>query len=312
MTTRTDELFTKITDRLVETIETSNHGAWTKPWTTVIAASGIGKNASTEKAYQGFNQFILMVTAASEGYAFPLWATYKQWVGLGAQVRKGETGTTLVKWGVTYRCSGCDHKGPRPCTLSGHIPEEHWWASAFTVFNYAQQDGYEVELPNLGDEPTRLANVEAMVVASGAKIIHQVSNQAFYRPDTDQITLPERVQFATPEGYYGTALHELTHWTGHKSRLDRTTGSRFGDNAYAAEELVAELGATFLASHFGIEKVEPHMDHAAYLGSWLKVMKSDPKALYTTAKLAQSASEFLLGFALADDQTETTKEEVAA
>jgi antirestriction protein ArdC len=293
------DTFQKVTDQIIATIETGNAGEWTKPWTTVIAGNGLGTNAKTGNAYQGFNQLVLMVTTAAHGYSANVWATYKQWQSLGGQVRKGQHGTQLVKWGITYRCTECDHKGPKPCTRKGHQPTKSMWASAFTVFNVDQQDGYELERPELPEltEPERLEMVETFIAGTGAQIVHRLQNRAYYDRRADEITLPERGQFETAHGYYGTALHELTHWTGASHRLDRVKGQVFGDAAYAGEELVAELGATFLAAHFGIE-VEPHAEHAAYLASWLEQIKADPRSLYRAAKAAQDATEYLLETAL--------------
>lgn len=294
MTTKTDELFEKIVTRIVDAIETGNHGEWSKPWTTIVGLSGIGINAKTTNAYQGFNQFVLMVTSALDGYPQNVWATYKQWQALGGQVRKGETGTVLVKWGKTYTCEECDIRGRRPCGVEGHIPRAHMWASPFIVFNVAQQDGYELDLPDLGPAPERFDDVEEFMVSTGAAIRWVAQDRAYYSRVSDEITLPLREQFDTPQGYYGTALHELTHWTGAETRLARPKGKVFGDEDYAGEELVAELGATFLAAHFGVE-TEPHLEHAAYLGSWLTRLKEDPRALYRAASAAQQAVGFLLG-----------------
>lgn len=290
---KTDDLFEQITARVIEAIENGKAGKWEKPWTAAIGASGLGINAQTKAAYQGFNQFVLMVVTADAGYPVNLWATYKQWQALGGQVRKGERGTLLVKWGKTHVCNTCDWKSQKaPCPKDGHARDARIWASAFTVFNAAQQDGYEYEVPELGDEPERFDHVEEFIVATGAAIRHIAGNRAYYNRLSDDITLPLREQFSTPQGYYGTALHELTHWTGADTRLDRTKGAIFGDSAYAAEELVAELGATFLAARFGVE-TDPHPEHVAYLDSWLKALKADNRALYKAAKAAQDAVSFL-------------------
>jgi antirestriction protein ArdC len=147
------------------------------------------------------------------------------------------------------------------------------WASAFRVFNIDQQEGFEIEIPDLGDEPTRLKRVEEFIEATGADIRYVAQDSAHFDRNTDQITLPLREQFDDGRAFYGTALHELTHWTG--PRLDRVNGKRFGDDAYAVEELIAELGATFLAAHFKVE-VDPHIEHVNYLASWLKVLKNSP------------------------------------
>ena len=170
------------------------------------------------------------------------------------------------------------------------------WASAFRVFNIDQQEGFDLDLPDLGDEPTRLARVEGFIEGTGAEIRYAASNKAYFDRGRDQITLPLREQFDTPQGFYGTALHEITHWSGHKDRLDRKVGRMLGDEEYAAEELVAELGATFLAAKFGIE-VEPHPEHASYLAGWVQGMKDHPKALYSAAKMAQASTDFLIELA---------------
>jgi antirestriction protein ArdC len=293
MTTKTDELFEGIVLKLISTIESGNHGEWTKPWTTLMGANGLGINAKTEKAYRGFNQFILLMTTAMEGYGQNVWATYKQYQALGGQVRKGETGVQLVKWGRTYSCDECDHKGKYPCGTPDHESSVRMWASPFTVFNIAQQDGFEIELPDLGTGPERIEAVEKFIAGTGAEITWVAQNRAYYNRLDDKITLPLVEQFDSPQGYYGTALHELTHWTGAEHRLDRPKGKVFGDESYAGEELVAELGSTFLSARFGVE-TDPHPEHANYLASWLKALKEDPRALYRAAAAAQQAVEFLL------------------
>ena len=289
---KTDDLFESVLDRLVASISEKEH-TWTKPWTAVLGAHGLGTNASTNNAYRGFNQFVLLVEQAVNDYSLPLWATYKQWQALGGQVRKGETGTQLVKWGKTYFCeTDEDYKGKDPCPKEGHPPRFHMWASAFTVFNVDQQDGYVAKTPDLGPEPERMEAVEAFVAATGATLRHVAGDKAYYHRGSDLITLPLREQFEDARGYYGTVLHELTHWTGADHRLKRDKGRVFGDDNYAGEELVAELGATFLAAKFNVE-TEPHVEHAAYLSSWLGKLKEDPRALYRAAGAAQQAVAYL-------------------
>lgn len=293
MNTKTRELFEGLTKRIVEVIEAGEAGKWTKPWTAMFAASGMPHNVTTEKSYRGFNVLILWARGLESGYQTQEWATYKQWQAKGAQVRKGEKGEKLVKWGFTYKCQA-GHKGQAPCQCDPSTQERFGWASSFTVFNAAQVDGYEPrkneDLPG-GFDP--MDEVEAFIQATGASIVHVAGDRAFYTPSTDTITLPLREQFETPQGYYGTALHELTHWTGAEHRLGREKGRVFGDDRYAREELVAELGATFLAAHFGVE-VEPHGEHVAYLASWLRSFKDDPMALYRAARDASQAAEWLL------------------
>ncbi|KNH06167.1 Antirestriction protein [Candidatus Burkholderia brachyanthoides] len=166
---------------------------------------------------------------------------------------------------------------------------------AFWVFNVAQIDG----LPESFYAPAEKAadfnpidTAEAILTASGAKIAHGFDG-AFYTPSRDQICLPARERFTSPENYYATALHELTHWTGHESRLAREYGKRFGNDAYAFKELVAELGAAFVVGHVGFVNATIE-NHAAYLESWLKVLKNDKTAIFTAVKHAGQAYEFTI------------------
>jgi antirestriction protein ArdC len=170
-------------------------------------------------------------------------------------------------------------------------------ARASHVFNVAQVDGFEPDTPKLASQFQRIAEVEAFVSAVKADIQHGFTS-ARYRPDTDIIELPEREWFAATEtgpaevNYYAILLHELTHWSGATHRLGREFGKRFGDEAYAFEELVAELGAAFMCAVFRIS-TEPRPDHAAYVSSWLKVLNRDPKAIFTAASKAQEAFSYL-------------------
>jgi len=311
MASKTTEMFETITNRLIDLIENAE-ARWEKPWQTVLGAEGVPTNAVTQKPYQGINIVVLWSAALSAGYPSPLWATYKQWQTIGAQVRRGEKGTPGVKWGRSYACQeqGCGWKKMTPCPKPGHVSKVHLWATGFTLFNASQVDGYEVPVPDLGSAPERLAAVEDFITATGADIRHVAGNLAYYSPGSDYITVPLREQFETARGYYGTVLHELTHWTGHKDRLDRDQHNAFGSERYAGEELVAELGSVFLAAHFGIE-AEPHVQHAAYLKDRLRVLRADPMNIYRAAKAASKAVEYPLGNA-ASAAPEAEEEEALA
>lgn len=161
----------------------------------------------------------------------------------------------------------------------------------FVLFNSDQVDGVEIEKPETFINDTIEAG-QSILDNSGATIKHGGSS-AFYTKGEDYISLPELSRFHTSTDYYTTAFHELTHWTAHKTRLDRNLSGRFGDNAYALEELIAEMGAAFLAAKTGLS-VEPREDHAKYLNSWLKVLKADKKAIFTAASKAQTATDFIL------------------
>src|SRR5690606_13214996 len=144
------------------------------------------------------------------------------------------------------------------------------------------------------DHSQRIAQVERFVAATGADVRHGGA-MAFYQPDRDLVQMPAFEAFRSPEGYYSTLLHELTHWTRHKTRLDRSFGrQRWGDEGYAAEELVAELGAAFLCADLQLTPTV-RKDHAAYIGSWLKVLKNDKRAIFTAASYAQKAADYLTG-----------------
>lgn len=304
----TDDVITGMVDKLVDTLTKGEAGSWTKPWTQVLGAQGMPTNVQTTKAYQGLNVMVLWAEALIKDYTFPVWGTYRQWQGKKAQVRKGEHGTILVKWGITHYCDGAHAKPYKsskgPCTIQGHRNDRRKaiWASPFVVFNVDQVDGYELpEVTKPETTATRLAKAEALVTALGADIREKLSDRAYYTPNEDYIVVPDFAQFASAEGYYGTLFHELTHWTGHETRLKRDNKNFFGDEKYAQEELIAELGSTFMAAHLGIE-LEPHINHAAYLKSWLGALKAEPMVLYRSARDASAAAQYLLGQAVATQE----------
>jgi antirestriction protein ArdC len=162
----------------------------------------------------------------------------------------------------------------------------------YSVFNAAQVDGYtpkaDPDVPML----ERIACADAFFQGIGADVRHG-GNRAFYAVDSDQIQMPPFQAFTENVAYYSTLAHEHSHWTARAGRCDRQLGKRFGDNAYAAEELIAELGAAFVCAHLGLS-TEPREDHAQYIGSWLKVLKADKRAIFTAASKAQQASDYLI------------------
>ena len=311
MNSKTQDLLDAVGEKLIKLIEGGEAGKWSKPWQTILSNQSLPTNAQTGKAYQGFNSLYFWIVQADNDYATNLWATYKQWEKLGGQVRKGEKGTQGVKWGVSYYCQteGAKKGSPKPCTKPGHDSKKAVWASSFTVFNADQQDGYELpEVEDLGTGPERIAKVEAFIAATGANIMHKAQDRAYFKPGTNDIVLPLVEQFETQAGYYGTALHELTHWSGSDGRLERSQRNVFGSSAYAAEELVAEFGSAMLAAHFGIE-VEGHKDAASYLAGWVSVIRSDTMALYRAAKQAQEAVDYLLGIGVQGSDPEAVEDD---
>jgi len=250
-------------------------------------------NIDTRAHYRGVNILNLWVSGEARGYTEGVWGTYRQWQNRGCQVRKGEKGSLVVFY---KELAFEDQDADTGMTST----ETRLMARASTVFNAQQVDGYEPEPLAVPENPvTPIEQAEVFVSATKANIRHGGS-RAYYNRGTDHIQMPERERFlgsdtSTPtEAYYGTLLHELTHWTGHKSRCEREFGKRFGDGAYAMEELVAELGAAFLCADIGIS-AQPRPDHAAYVDHWLKVLKADKKAIFTAASQASKAADFLAG-----------------
>lgn len=284
-----DDLYASVTASIVEAIE-----AGTRPWAPRWdrgAGAGFGALPlrSTGEAYRGVNVLLLWGTAMAKGYQQPRWMTFKQALELGAAVRKGEKGARVVKAGRLTRDAGEGQTGDENGQV--HIP----FLKGYTVFNVEQIDGlgadwFEAAAPAL-PEPERDAAAEAFFAATGARVQHGGA-VACYVPSTDQIHMPPLAAFTDLEAYYATLAHEFVHWTGHGSRLDRAGGKRFADRGYAFEELVAEIGAAFVCASLGLS-AEPRADHASYVGSWLKALKNEPRAIFTAASAAQAAADYL-------------------
>ena len=290
--TTTRDVYTQVTDTLIAAIE-AGAGNWQMPWHRHGVAHSRPSNALTGKRYRGVNVLALWAAAEARGFSTGIWGTYKQWQEKGAQVRKGEKSSLVVFFkemsvNETNPETGETERGRRLI------------AKASYVFNASQVDGFALPEPETPANPAEiLANVERYVTATGARVASG-GESAFYRPMTDTVHMPDRNRFtgtetsSATECYYATLLHELTHWTGVKTRCDREFGKRFDDNAYAMEELVAELGAAFLCADLGISN-SPRPDHAAYLSHWLTVLKGDKKAIFTAASKAAQAVDHLDG-----------------
>ncbi len=257
-------------------------------------------NAATKREYRGVDVLMLCAAAEITGYQDGRWATFKQWQQIGAQVRRGEKGTPIFFYKEVPRRGASGADGPISGQFEGAAAAEATGAGTYllaktsTVLNAAQVEGDRPPLrPELPGLAVRLESAERFVAATGAVIVHG-GDRAFYQPAEDRIQLPPPEQFRSSEGYYATALHELTHWSGHKSRLDRDLSGRFGTAAYAAEELVAEIGAAFLCVKAGVT-AEPREDHAHYLKNWIAVLKADNRAIFTAASAAQKAADYLVG-----------------
>jgi antirestriction protein ArdC len=280
------DIYQSVTDSIIQAIE-AGAGEWRMPWHRPGGVQPI--NVSSRKFYRGINTLALWVSSEINGFGSSVWGTYKQWREIGAQVQAGSRGTQIVFWKTL---NPGESEGEE--NAQGDRDKPRFVARGFTVFNSAQVDGFDHEPVHCLSEIERVNVIDEFVAATGARIEHG-GGRAYYAPQPDRIQMPPLNYFEDVIPYYGTLLHELTHWSGAKHRLDRTFGDRFGDQAYAFEELVAELGAAYLCSSLGIT-VEVRRDHAQYIESWLKVLKHDKRAIFTAASLAQKATDFLYGF----------------
>lgn len=276
-----------ITKQIVKAIEVGVD-EFKLPWNRPMGSIARPKNIATGQLYRGINVVTLWIEAQIRGFSVPVFGTYKQWQEAGCQVRRGEKASLVV----FYKEYEVDLE-PEAESDAG----KRWVAKGYWVFNAEQVDGFEMPEAAPVSPIERNARVDAFMTATGAQVRHG-GQSAYYDPREDIIRMPDEGLFSgtdtssATEAYYSTLLHETCHWTGHKSRLDRDLGMRFGKDAYAAEELIAELGATFLCADL---EVTPCLrdDHAHYIDHWLKIMKADKKAIFTAAAKANQALEWL-------------------
>jgi antirestriction protein ArdC len=280
------DVYTRVTDQIVTAIE-QGVGNWRMPWHTSGKFAFSPINVASKKPYRGINTICLWAAAQAKGYERGEWATYQQWQERGAQVRKGEKAATVVFWKFANSAAESQDDGDTPASGSRLL-----FTRGYSVFNAAQVDGYDPPADTEALMPERIARADAFFSAIAADLRHG-GNQAFYSPSTDHIQMPPFPAFREGIGYYSVLAHEHTHWTANAARCNRELGKRFGDNAYAAEELIAELGAAFTCAHLGLS-TEPRADHAQYLASWLKVLKADKRAIFTAASKAQHATDWMI------------------
>jgi len=273
-----------VTDRIVAMLE-----AGTRPWSQPWASSGGGRPLRHDgQPYRGANVLNLWAAAMSRGFTGRHWMTYKKAAELGAQVRKGAKSEFAFYVGAVTRTE--ERNGEE---IDRTIP----FLKSYHVFNVDEIDGLPaqygaiVPAPALLPDSERIARCDEFVSATGA-VIHHGGGRAFFRRSADEIHMPEFATFNAAPLYYSTLLHELTHWAGHTTRLDRTKGKVFGDPAYAFEELVAELGAAYLCADLSID-AEPREDHAAYIASWIKALRSDNRNIFRAASYAEKSAAYL-------------------
>lgn len=284
------DVYTRVTQKIVADLEQGVR-PWMRPWNAEHAAGRISRPLRhTGQPYAGVNVLMLWMEATAKGYTAPIWMTFKQAHELGAHVRKGEHGSLVVYANTmtkteTNAKTGEDEEKAIP------------FMKGYTVFNVEQIEGLPAHYYAQATPPTlspdeRNARADAFFAATGAEIRHG-GNRAFYAIGPDYIQMPPFEFFKDPESYYATRAHESTHWTRHPSRLDRDLGrKKWGDAGYAMEELVAEIGSAFVCAELGLTP-EVREDHAAYIETWLTVLKGDRQAIFTAASHAQKAADFL-------------------
>lgn len=278
------DLYAEVTNRIVAALE-AGVTPWIRPWTADFEPTPI--NAASRRCYRGINTVLLTLEAQSRGFNRNAWLTFRQAKELGAHVRAGESGCHVV----FYKLHELPHGATVERIEDERRPKVIPLLRSFTVFNLAQIDN----LPDrLKEREARVAwrpleAAETLLTGSGADIRHGGA-MAFYDPREDRIQLPAKHAFPDRGGYYATALHELVHWTAHPTRLHRDLGRRFGDAAYAMEELIAEMGSAFLCASCYLEG---RLRHADYVGHWLQVLRNDKRAVFAAAAKAQQASDFI-------------------
>lgn len=279
------DLYAAITNRIVAALEKGSI-PWITPWTN-SPEQAQPANLSSGHRYRGVNVLLLNMVQMAQCYPLNRWLTFQQARGLGGHVRKGERGTEVVFFKMLDLAQEGGVASPEPNRKVVPL------LRSFTVFNAAQVDGLPQALvtsPAPVEPFDANEAAEALLAASGAVIRHG-ARSAFYRPADDVICLPSPQAFISPERYYGVALHELTHWTGHPSRCGRVLSGRQHIEAYAYEELIAEMGSAFLCSHVGIHA---ELQHAAYIESWLTALRNDKRLIFSAASAAQKAMDFLM------------------
>ena len=299
------KIIDKIVDMVIEGLENGTV-PWRKTWKGIAPM-----NAFSEREYKGFNIFYLSFVCDWKGYSFPLFGTYKQISDAGGNVKKGEKSYPIVYWKITEEkdktVSEEEHKTK---------PEKRFTPFYYNVFNLDQTDGidiqkYTAQFSTKNNNSLDMCEKVINCMPHPPHIVHKESARAFYRPSMDVVNVPEINYFEGSEAYYATTFHELGHSTGHTSRLNRfqDNDSVFGHNSYDYEELVAEMTATLLCSHCGIEQTVENS--VAYLAGWAKFLKEERKStLFGAATKAQAAAYYILGKPIENVQPEQAEEDI--
>jgi len=282
-------LYAQVTARVIAELE-QGRLPWVQPWDSARCGCTMPHNAGTGRAYSGINVLILWAAVVEGGFASQRWLTYRQCELAGGHVCKGEKGTT-VYYADRFTPKGEEDRARDEDREARQVA----FLKRFTVFNIDQCAGLPESFTSVAELPPEqemVPHADALIRASGAEI-RIGGDQAFYAPALDMIALPPQAAYPEPINWYRTALHELGHWTGHESRLGRDLSGSHGGNAYAREELVAELASGFTCASLSIH---PSVRHADYIGAWLEVLREDERAIFRAASLASKAADYLLAF----------------
>jgi antirestriction protein ArdC len=286
-TIRTD-VYTRVTAGIIEQLEAGVR-PWLKPWNAEFAAGRITRPLRHNgQKYNGINILMLWASAELQGFGCPFWLTFQQTKELGGFVKKGEHGSPVV-YANTFKKTETTDAGEE-------VEQEIPFLKEYTVFNAEQCEGLPAHFYQLAEPPKekieRIEHAERFFANTGADIRYG-GNRAYYAIEADYVRMPPFETFRDSESHAATLAHELTHWTRHTSRLNREFGrKKWGDEGYAMEELVAELGSAFLCADLSITP-EVRENHAAYIDNWLKVLKSDKRAVFSAASHASKAVDFL-------------------
>jgi len=289
--TERQDVYTRITGQIIQSLEQGVR-PWTKPWNADNAAGRITRPLRHNgQPYSGINILMLWGAAVESGFGAPTWMTFKQAVEFNAHVRKGEKGTLVVYANkITKTDSDAD---------GNEVEREIPFLKGYTVFNVEQIDGlpeayYSKPEPKMTG-PERIEHADAFFSATGADVRYR-GGRAFYAMESDYIQIPPRESSVDAECFYAPPAHGGPHWPRHSTRLERDFGRKvWGDEGYAREELVAELGAAFLCADLELTP-EVREDHACYISTWLEVLKNDKRAIFQAASHAQRAVDFLHQF----------------
>ncbi|MEG3086749.1 ArdC family protein [Sphingomonas sp. PB4P5] len=293
MKDRTDtnraSLYAEVTRQVIAELE-AGRLPWVQPWDAASCGCTMPHNAGTGRRYSGINILILWAAVIEGRYSSQRWLTYRQAQAAGGNVRKGARGTT-----VCYADRFTPKDEQARAQDEDRDARQIAFLKRFTVFNVDQCEGLPAALTATPDMPAEveiLPHVQSLIAASGADF-RIGGGEAYYSPGADYVAVPPQAAFGEPINWYRTALHELGHWTGHKSRLDRDQRGSFGSGDYAREELVAEMASAFACASLSIQ---PTVRHADYIGSWLAVLREDEKAIVRAASAASKAADYLLAF----------------